>query len=76
MYLDKDNLTGEGDEDDENIFVKLDEISSEQAVLYADWYVCFDHHPRPEHGGYEEIPTFWEIRQRQRLGNVRRHAAL
>lgn len=36
MYLDKDNLTGEGDEDDENIFVNLDEISSEvEKIVFA-----------------------------------------
>lgn len=36
IYLDKDNLTGEGDGDDENIFVNLDEISSEvEKIVFA-----------------------------------------
>lgn len=36
MYLDKDNLTGEDDGDDENIFVNLDEISSEvEKIVFA-----------------------------------------
>lgn len=36
IHLDKDNLTGEGDGDDENIFVNLNEISSEvEKIVFA-----------------------------------------
>lgn len=36
LQLDKDNLTGKGDGDDENIFIHLDEVSEEvQKIVFA-----------------------------------------